>query len=87
MAVDITLANEIRVPRRGEWLCRGLPFPEGSLTDSARLTLKDETGRVAAAGIGGPCPLAGRVFEVGAASIPRGLRPQREERLFADVGR
>ena len=46
MAVDITLANEIRVPRRGEWLCRGLPFPEGSLTDSARLTLKDESGRV-----------------------------------------
>ena len=46
MAVDITLANEIRVPRRGEWLCRGLPFPEGSLTDAARLTLKDETGQV-----------------------------------------
>ena len=46
MAADITLANEIRVPRRGEWLCRGLPFPEGSLTDSARLTLKDETGQV-----------------------------------------
>ena len=46
MAVEITLANEIRVPRSGEWLCRGIPFPQGILADPGNLILKDQTGRV-----------------------------------------
>ena len=29
--VDIDLKNEIRVRRQGEWLSRGLPFPEGMI--------------------------------------------------------
>jgi hypothetical protein len=70
MAVDITLANEIRVPRSGEWLCRGIPFPEGVLADTEGLTLKEETGRALPLG----SEVLGRwVGKVGAASVSGGL--------------
>lgn len=42
ITVGITLKNEIRVQRRNEWLCRGVPFPEGVLKDINRLRLQDE---------------------------------------------
>jgi len=45
MPVDIVLANEVRVRREGEWLCRGVPFPQGTLRDTAPLRLRDEAGR------------------------------------------
>ncbi len=44
MPVDVTLANEIRVQRQGEWLCRGLPFPRGTVRDVGGLRMRDETG-------------------------------------------
>ena len=54
MSVEVTLANEIRVRRQGEWLCRGLPFPQGTLTDVGGLCLWDEAG--------GGVPLASEVL-------------------------
>ena len=45
MSVDITLTNEIRVPRSREWLCRGLPFPQETLNDVEALRVRDEGGR------------------------------------------
>jgi len=55
MPVDIFVRNELRVPR-WEWICRGLPFPLGELTDSmlARLRLTDKNG--------GHVPLASEVM-------------------------
>ncbi len=44
MSVEITLRNEIRVRREGEWICRGTPFPQGTLRDAGALRLRDEQG-------------------------------------------
>lgn len=44
MPVDVTLANQIRVQRQREWLCRGLPFPQGMVADVGGLRLRDEAG-------------------------------------------
>ena len=46
MAVDIELKNELRVRRTREWLCRGVPFPQGALTDVTALRLRNEAGDV-----------------------------------------
>jgi hypothetical protein len=46
MAVDIDLKNELRVRRVRDWLCRGVPFPQGALTDVAALRLRNEAGDV-----------------------------------------
>ncbi|MCC6443173.1 MAG: hypothetical protein IT210_06925 [Armatimonadetes bacterium] len=45
MTVPLRLSNEIRVSRPGEWLERGVPFPEGLLREAGSLRLSDEAGR------------------------------------------
>ena len=44
MHTEIQLKNELRIRRESEWLCRGVPFPQGALTDEAALGLQDEFG-------------------------------------------
>ncbi|MAE61289.1 MAG: hypothetical protein CMJ49_08035 [Planctomycetaceae bacterium] len=44
MHTEIQLKNELRIRRESEWLCRGVPFPQGALTDVSALSLQDESG-------------------------------------------